>query len=387
MEVDRPLRILHVVGSAQLSSGGPIEGIRQRGLMLQKMGHSVVIVSLDSPGSAGLEEIGIPIHPCGPMTLGFVCPNLDRWLESNIDSFDVAIINGLWQYNSLSVRKHAIQHKIPYFVFTHGMLDPWFKTEYPLKHIKKVAFWPIQHRVLRDAKAVLFTTEEEKLLARESFRPYKIIERVVPYGTSRPPVYNIDQEKAFYKLAPDAQGKAFILTLGRIHPKKGHDILIEAFAEVYGGDDSMNLVIAGPDQTGWKSELDALSGRLGISHRIIWTGMLTGDAKWGAFYLSTAFVLPSHQENFGISVAEAMGSQKPVFISNKVNIWREVLQAGAGSVADDTLEGAIKLLRTLKDLSPEDLGGMAKKAETCFETHFEVTNMAKGLLNVIQELG
>src|SRR6202030_4246906 len=77
---------------------------------------------------------------------------------------------------------------VPYYVFTHGMLDPWFKKAYPLKHLKKLLYWPwAEYRVLRDAKAVLFTSEEERILARRSFALYRVRERVVAYGTAAPP--------------------------------------------------------------------------------------------------------------------------------------------------------------------------------------------------------
>jgi glycosyltransferase involved in cell wall biosynthesis len=115
--------------------------------------------------------------------------------------------------------------------------------------------------------------------------------------------------------------------------------------------------------------------------------MVTGDAKWGAFRMATAFILPSHQENFGISVAEALGCGTPVLISNKVNIWREVSEAGAGIVAPDTLEGTVELLEKLQALPAEELNRMGANALECFSKHFEASRMATGLLEVIEELG
>jgi glycosyltransferase involved in cell wall biosynthesis len=115
--------------------------------------------------------------------------------------------------------------------------------------------------------------------------------------------------------------------------------------------------------------------------------MLKGDAKWGAFRAADAFVLPSHQENFGISVAEALGSGTPVFISDKVNIWREILAEDAGRVAPDTIEGTTGLLKDLAALSPEDLNKLGQNARACFAKHFEASRMATGLLEVVHELG
>ena len=382
------MRIVHVVGSAQLSSGGPIEGIRQRAMILKKMGHTVEIVTLDGPDASDLGNLGLPVHAMGPPKTGYYyCPKLKPWLEEHYKDYDVFIVNGLWQYHGGAVHQLAKKHKLGYFVFCHGMLDPWFNTTYPLKKLKKMLYWPWQHAVLRDARAVLFTTEEEKVLARESFRPYKVVERVVPYGTATPPAASQAQEDAFYALAPGTKGKKIILSLGRLHPKKGLDLLIEAFYLVFGSQSQWVLVAAGPDEEGSKAKLEAMAAGLGIGNRVFWPGMLRGDSKWGAFRAAEAFCLPSHQENFGISVAEALGCGTPAFISNKVNIWREVVGEGAGVAAPDTLEGTVELLKKLAATSPAELASMGEKAEACFAKHFEASRMATGLLEVIDELG
>jgi glycosyltransferase involved in cell wall biosynthesis len=266
------------------------------------------------------------------------------------------------------------------------MLDPWFKETYPVKHLKKSLFWPVQHQVLRDACAVLFTTEEERLLARESFRPYNISEVVVPYGTSAPPADSPAQQIAFQGAVPEAADNKVLLYLSRIHVKKGIDLLIEAFAETMAHDPQWLLVIAGPDQESLKPQLEALATMRGIGHRIRWPGMLVGDAKWGALRKAAAYILPSHQENFGIAVAEAMACQTPVLITNKVNIWREVEAGGGGLVEADTQDGVQRLLSRFQALSDDEVQIMGAKALETFESRFDVGPMAQGLLEVISKL-
>ena len=178
-------------------------------------------------------------------------------------------------------------------VFTHGMLDPWFKHQYPLKHFKKWLYWRWgEYRVLRDAKAVLFTSEEERIPAAKSFSAYRVNPFVVGYGT---PIPNFDLEEvrqSFFAKYPNLRAKRLAIFVGRIHPKKGCDLLIEGFHRTLARDPDWYLLIAGPDQVGWQAELQQISERLGILDRITWTGMLTGEPKWGAMIASEIFVLP-----------------------------------------------------------------------------------------------
>src|SRR5438309_3239789 len=102
------------------------------------------------------------------------------------------------------------------------MLDPWFKRTYPLKHFKKVVYWPWgEYRVLRDAAAVLFTSEEERRLAAKSFRPYRVKERVVNYGTAGPTVDLFDARNEFFGRFPELCDGRIVLFLGRLRDKEG----------------------------------------------------------------------------------------------------------------------------------------------------------------------
>jgi glycosyltransferase involved in cell wall biosynthesis len=263
------------------------------------------------------------------------------------------------------------------------MLDPWFRRQYPLKHAKKWLYWPwADYRVLRDARAVLFTSEEERLQARESFWLYRAKERVVAYGTSGPPADSASALKTFHAQFPQLRGKRFLIFLGRIHEKKGCDLLIRAFAEQTSRQGDLMLVMAGPDQTGWAVSLKETARQLGVAERIEWIGMVRGDLKWGALHASEAFVLPSHQENFGIAVVEALACAKPVLISNKVNIWREIEQDGAGIVAADTQAGTHQLLQAWAKLSDSDRQAMGQSAARTFRHRYTVDAMAESLITL-----
>jgi len=381
------MKLLHVVPTINPATGGVAEGVRQIATATIKMGHVVEVVTLDSTDESWLQNLPFKVHPLGPSKLGYrYSSKLIPWLREHTSSFDAVIVDGLWQYHGYATWKVMRKMKVPYFVFTHGMLDPWFKKTYPLKHLKKWMYWPwAEYRILRDAKAVLFTCDEERILSSESFWLFKCRPKVVSYGTIVPAGDPTLQREEFFKKYPILRNKRLFLYLSRIHPKKGCDLLIQAFAKVANRDKSLHLVMAGPDQTGWQKDLVELSRNLGIENRITWTGMISGDMKWGAYNAAEAFILPSHQENFGIVVAEALACGIPALISNKVNIWREIEADGAGIIADDTLDGTITLYEKWLGMDTAAQGLMRQKTITCFESRFEISKAAKNLMNVVTE--
>ena len=274
---------------------------------------------------------------------------------------------------------------VPYFVFCHGMLDPWFKRTYPLKHLKKWLYWPWgEYRVLRDASAVLFTAEEEARLAAQSFWLYQAKPAVVGYGLTLDATALDATAEDFFGLYPQLRGKRIMLFLARIHPKKGCDLLIDAFAKVAASDPSLHLVMAGPDQVGWQRALEQQAAALGIAERITWSGMVGGGLKWAALRAAEVFVLPSHQENFGVAVAEALAVGVPVLISDKVNIWREIVAAGAGLAANDTPVGTESTLRQWLAMTADQRAAMQKAAVACYRRHFDMAAASQRLVDTIR---
>ena len=378
------MRILRSTHTVNPALGGPIESIRQSSAALVRRGHEVEIISLDAPDDPWVQESATPVHALGPGLGSYgYASRFSDWIRERRANFDAVIVHGVWQYSSLGVWRALAGTDTPYFVFPHGMLDPWFKRTYPLKHIKKLLYWPWgEYRVLRDAAAVLFTSEEERRLARESFKLYRANEKVVNYGTSVPTDLETAREK-FFEAFPQLREKRFFLFLGRLHEKKGCDLLIDAFMQLRNSFDASNhLVMAGPcSDDGYLRQLRQLAAPAGDS--IFFPGMLTGDVKWGALSAADAFVLPSHQENFGIAVAEALGCGTPVLISNQINIWREIETDGAGYVENDDLAGAVNLLKRWLATPETSRGEMRQNARNCFAARFEIERAIDSLLAAI----
>ncbi|RJQ40338.1 MAG: glycosyltransferase [Anaerolineaceae bacterium] len=380
------MKLLHVIGTLNPSFGGPAEALKQLVSALSDLGFNNEIVTLDKGNTYFSNDKGIVVHALGP-SIGKYRFNLRLipWLLINAKRFDVVICNAIWQYQCFAIWLASRFVKFPYFVFVHGALDPWFRYAYPLKHIKKWLYWPWGvYNVLRAAKAVLYTSEDEKLLAPKSFCLYKANGVVVNLGICAPIGEPNLQKETFYEIYPTLRGKHILLFLSRIHPKKGCDILIEAFAKVAEKDPLLHLVIAGSDETNWVPLLKSQAQKLKIAERITWTGFLQGNLKWGALNAASCFVLPSHSENFGIVVAETLACGIPVIITDKVNIWREIQNEEAGFVGQDTLVGTMNSLRQWLELSDIEKEKMRENAKKCFFKYFEINSSAKNFIKTIQ---
>ena len=297
-------------------------------------------------------------------------------------NYDMSLViaHGLWQWPGFFAYKLKKEKGIPYIIFPHGMLDPWFKKTYRLKHLKKQIYWWLrQRKVLSKAKAVCFTTEEERRLAQTTFWPYHVNELVTGLGVSDPLVPESASNDLFTEKFPEVLGKKILLYMGRIHPKKGLDILLKAFAKYM--EKNHLLVIAGPiDRSeGYVQMLRNISQHLG--NKVLWTDMLEGDLKWGALRAADGLILPSHQENYGMVVAEACSVGAPVFITNKVSLYQEILQYDAGFVEKDTVEGIEKLIGTW---ASGEHSNKRQNARKCFEEKLQISRCAEKIIRLLK---
>jgi glycosyltransferase involved in cell wall biosynthesis len=379
------VRILNVIPSVDPARGGTAEGLRQSVAAMASLGHADEVVSLDAPDADWVRAFPATVHALGPVSSNYgYCAALVPWLRQHAAEFDAVVVHGVWQYHSFAVWRALRRGRVPYFVYFHGMLDPWFKRAHPFKHLKKWLYWPwADYRVARDAKAVLFTAGEEQRLAAQSFWLYRVTPSVVGYGLACDVPPGTGHVEAFRAAFPGTRGKRIVLFLARLHPKKGCDVMLEAFARLARLDEDAHLVMAGPDQSGLRTALETLANSLGIAERITWTGMLQGDLKWGALRAADVFALPSHQENFGIAVVEALAIGLPVLISERVNIWREVVDEGAGFAAPDTVDGMASLLARWHALSPDARLDMRVRASHCYRLHFRMEAAAARLVETI----
>ncbi|WP_026932643.1 glycosyltransferase [Christiangramia echinicola] len=387
------MKILRVIPSMNPKSGGPCRGIRNSIPVQTNIGVINEVVCFDDPDEDFLKtgEKYI-IHAIGPASGPYsYCKKLNGWLLDNMNRFDVIMIHGIWLYHSYGTFmawrkfKKANRNAPRLYVMPHGMLDPYFQRAKSrrLKAVRNWIFWNlIENKVINGADGLLFTCKEELKLARQTFKLYKPKKQFdAGYGVPEPPEKNIRSMWTFLKKCPRLGANSYWLFLSRIHPKKGVDLLIKAYVELKKKKQNIpDLVIAGPGlETPYGKAMFDLAGDSSIH----FPGMLNGRAKWAAFHFSDVFILPSHQENFGIAVVEAMACEKPVLITNQINIWREINNAKAGLVLQDTQEGVYNLIARWDSLPEREKEQMGLNAYELYKEKFSVKNAALRMMTCI----
>lgn len=395
------MKILHVIPSMNPKFGGPSQGIRNYEYELQGKSLERHIVCFDNIDDVkSWDNSTLVIHALGERkTVWQYNKEFAEWLMANVNNYDAIIINGLWLYHSYktikiinSLRKQG-KETPKVFIMPHGMLDPWFQKSKTrkLKALRNEIYWRIiEKQVVNSAEAILFTCADELELAKQAFKGYSPKKTInVGYGIAEPPIHTSLMDIEFKKEWTKFNEKKYWLFLSRINEKKGIDILIKAYKnlllEVH-TDDVPDLAIIGPGIESYFGQkiLSLVREDIHLQKKVHFVGMLTGDAKWGAIYNCESFVLPSHQENFGIVIAEALACGKPVLISNKVNIWHEIKQTGSGLICEDNVSSIFDMLKEFYNLKNEGKKAMSINARLAFETFFEVSKTANQLINALQ---
>jgi poly(glycerol-phosphate) alpha-glucosyltransferase len=284
---------------------------------------------------------------CFPQSLpgsnpGFSFP-FARALQSNIASFDVVHMHAVWNFCTYWGMRMADEARVPYVVAPQGSFEPWALKQ---SAMKKRLLGPLTEVPLFNRAAALQALTETEA---KQFRRYGLTAPavVVPNG--------VELEKFNRRRLPLAErldlapGTATLLFMSRLHPTKGLDVLLSAFALVVGELPHVSLVIAGGDAgSGYAGEIKRLDAALGIGERCRFVGEVRGDAKLDMLAGADAFVLPSHSEGLPVAALEAMASALPVALSPACNL-PEITAASAGLIAEpepETLACAISGLFT-----------------------------------------
>lgn len=358
---ERQLRILHVIGSVAPRLGGPsnVLGLA-RALARQGCDVSLFSTDLDEQGQLWpwrqphrLEvPTGRPTDVDGVTVQYFPANWPSRWacslsmaaaLREAIPTFDIVHIHSLYLFHGLAAAHYCRRARVPYIIRPHGTLDAWHRQH---RQFQKALYgFLVENRNLRHAAAIHYTSAAEAAAARETGVVTPGF--VVPQGVSLEEFYALPERGEFRRHHPELANRKLVVFLGRISEKKGFDLLIPAIAQVARSHPDIHLVIAGPDDEGYGQTARNLLQQHGLNEHATWTGMLLGEEKKSLLRDADVWALTSHDENFGVAVAEAMAAGAAVVITKNVGISLHVQKSASGLVCDPTIASVSEAIETL----------------------------------------
>jgi glycosyltransferase involved in cell wall biosynthesis len=345
--------------------GGPVPALRHLNQALALSGHRVTTYTTDANGPGDLRvPCGQPVMVDGlPVTYFrrwwfgreqkprnlFFSPAMGRQLRRlQPGDFDLILIHATFCDPGRMAAKAAQRVGIPYICYTHGSFEQWALN---VKHGKKLLYFTLIERpILSGAEGLVVcnASEEEQIRHLGVDTPI----RKIPWGADLPEPDSLPSRERLWELYPMLRNRSVLLFLSRLHPKKGLDMLIPAFASLAREFPDWLLVLAGPEEGGYRAQLEQLSRDQGLEQRVIFTGLVTGEAKAALFTHADLFVLPSYSEGFPVVVTEALGYGLPMIITTTCYI-PEVGERRAGVVVTPEQNALTEALREM--MRDEDL--------------------------------
>lgn len=392
------MRFLHIIPYflRATKTGGPAVQLGRLAISLISLGHTVRIVT--STGNLN-EEIDLIFHDDhfdtdegGVRTTYFrrkkdifpstyyYAPKLRDWLLKHLDEYDIVIIHGIWTYFSWMGARICQNKKIPYLFFVHGSLDPW-----AIKHhwFKKKPYWHLVEKTnLRKSSGIIALSEDEA--AQVGNLKIKKPIYIAKNGLLFPVQHENDPNKILKNLIPGLEDRPFVLFISRIHPKKGIDILLQAWEKIIIEHPDWRLVLAGPDESGYIKQIIHKIHQYNISQSIFLPGLVEREFKAALLQKARIFVLSSYSEGVPGSVIEAMAYGQPVVITTGCHL-PEVVEYQAGIIVEpEYISVANALLKLIGD--PILCQQMGKNAEQLAYQTFDEQKVAVGFVNFCQKI-
>lgn len=330
------MKVLHVTSNLDPQRGGPVSALVGLASAQAKIGIEVSIVVNQNEASverAPLQTLGVRfVDLTPPLGLLRARPEALQVLAAEIERADIVHIHGVWEEPQHSAALLARQQRTPYLIRPCGMLDPWSLRQ---KRWKKKLYYAWQQKAdLNGAAALHFTSRAEcEGTAALGLKSRAIVE---PNGLELEKFQQLPSPRLFRAQHLKNDSRKYLIFAGRLHPKKGLDILIPALARA--NLDNCVLCVAGPDENQYQTVVESLVASHDLENRVVFTGMLRDEMLQSALCGAEIFVLSSYQENFGNAVIEALACGTPVMVSDQVNIYPEIVRAEVGAVVPLNVE-------------------------------------------------
>jgi len=373
------------IASLSKKSGGPSTVVQHLSEHLASLGASVSVLTLEAdpgqtealPRDPRVNVIHVPASSRSPWRSAFGV-HLRTAIKRGLASKNDTIVHdfGLWLPANHAVASVCKKLRVPLVCSTSGMLAPWALRHKAWK--KKLAWWLYQRRDLSRATLLAATSEPEVRDIRR-LMPGKNV-ALVPNGVELPEGLR-DYGPRTTRLQDQGGGaegrRKTAVFLGRIHPVKGLKNLVEAWHRVRPA--GWHCILAGPDEAGHQTELEALLRQRNLASVFEFAGMMEDEQKWALLREADLFVLPSFTENFGISAAEALACAVPV-ITTKGAPWKDVVDHRCGWWVDIGLEPLAEALREATALTDTERQEMGQRGQRLVEEKYAWPRIARDLL-------
>lgn len=364
------MNICHVISSIDVSSGGTSS---YEQLLINNLQKSIdiTLITIESKNALPINsKVKTIFVECTFPFLQAYTKHIQPILEN--DNFNVFHGNGLWQYPVHKMATIARNKKRPYIISPHGMLRPWALERSRLK--KQIALKLYQKKDLVNAACLHATSQIEAIDMKEL--GFKNPIAVIPNG--------IDLSEYPIQLRKSKSSQKTILYLSRIFPKKGLEDLIEAWSMVEKTsrkDWQINIVGNGDEK--YITELKFLISKNKLENEIKFIGAKFGKEKIEAFHSASLFVLPTHGENFGMAIAEALACGLPV-ITTKGAPWQELQIYNAGWWIDIGAEPLASALTEAMKLSDNERMQMGLNGRKLVEEKYSIEIIAKKMIELYE---
>lgn len=387
------MRILHVSPYfvPAYGFGGPVKAVHELCRTLVRKGHDAEVITtdgdvhgrLDVPRDRFVEIDGVRVRYAAlRLRRAFVSPDQVRWIRREAPRFDLIHIHGIYSWGTPAAARMARRSGRPYVISPRGMLLRE-AMKFKSGHRKRLFVDLLAARALDGAAAIHYTTEEER---RDSYHRGRVAPGfVVPNGIDPAEYAHPVGANPLVSRWPRLLGKRVVLSLGRLDPKKGLELLIDAYASIAGRDESVHLLVAGTGARPYEQRLRRLVAERGMLDRVDFTGLLTGAQKLWALHMADVFVLTSYSENFGMAVLEALCCGKPVVVTEPVNLAAEVRDHQTGLVARCEVRSIADAIERLLQ-QPDDRRAMGARAQRLVRDRFTWDTVGEQMLRTYAEL-
>lgn len=353
--------------------GGPVRSVRNlaRGLAAAGVQVEVVTTDADPAGRADVppvrQEDGVVIRTfprrfgqVAPFRMFFLADGMSAYLRERVRDFDIVHLQGLFVWPTRAGARACAEAGVPYVVSPRGSLGRWGLRQKALK--KRIYIWLVERETLAAAAAVHYTLSAERDEAPAWARRLPGV--VVPNGVEFAP----PADGAAWRRRHGIDPSAFVVGMvGRIHPKKGIDRLLEAAARAVREGKEVRLALVGGGEEAHVAAVRRDVARLGLEARVTFTGLLDGAEVAGAYAGIDLLALPSREENFGNVIVEALAQGTPVAVTEGLALADWIRERSAGTVLPPGPDAWARFLAALPDrASPKD-PSLRERAEASFE--------------------